>query len=256
MPFKDVPMLARVDPTVWREVAWRKLHRQLLQFTSCIIFRNDDRNVNFVLSHYDGAPGSLLSNFRMACESYTQVVAPPAKKPKPLKVDERRGRTAIIKKFPDVVEVLKEFVGRHSAEAQKRRRNTVQHLASASDGSAEGFTIEGARHHLFEEVPNLYEHGMTGRTVHRLFKPPNKGRGAARGYHGLINAKVAPKSNNWRKQGPAVHYGRAAQKIVKELFALHGQPIFSGDDMNIIQLRWGVVLSAGIIKHVDFLRKD
>ena len=63
-----------------------------------------------------------------------------------------------------------------------------------------------------------------------------RGSGAARGYHGLINAKVAAKSNNWRKLGPAVHYGRAAQKMVKEFFSLHGQPNFSGDDMNIIQV--------------------
>ena len=111
----------------------------------------------------------------------------------------------------------------------------MEHLAS-TNGSAEGFTLAGAQDHLFKSVPGLYEHGATRATIHRLFLPPNKKHGASRAFHGLVNAKVGRKTNNWRKQGPAVHYGRAAQRLGKEMFALFGQPIFSMDDMNIIQV--------------------
>ena len=55
-------------------------------------------------------------------------------------------------------------------------------------------------------------------------------------YRGLINAKVAPKSNNARNDNELMHFGRAQERTIKEFFAFHRQPNFSGDDMNIIQV--------------------
>jgi hypothetical protein len=52
----------------------------------------------------------------------------------------------------------------------------------------------------------------------------------------VINARIGKKTNNGRKINKATHYGRSQQKMMTELFPLFGQPNFSGDDMNIIQV--------------------
>jgi hypothetical protein len=49
----------------------------------------------------------------------------------------------------------------------------------------------------------------------------------------IVNARVGKITHNGRKINKATHYGRSQQKIMAEFFALHGQPNFSGDDMNI-----------------------
>jgi hypothetical protein len=123
----------------------------------------------------------------------------------------------------------------HSAAAQERRRDSITHLAS-TNGIAEGFTLSGARNYLFLAIPGLFRHGLDLRSLHHLFHPPTRRSMAAISYKGLVNARVGKKTNNGRKVNKATHYGRSQQKMMAEFFALYGQPNFSGDDMNIIQV--------------------
>jgi hypothetical protein len=108
----------------------------------------------------------------------------------------------------------------------KRRKDTAQ----------VGFSLVDAQQHCFEKVPGLWEHGFDVRTLHHLFMPPCAKTHASAGYKGLINARVAHKKNSYREGGEGVHYARAQQKAIAELFALFKQPNYSGDDMNIIQV--------------------
>ena len=62
--------------------------------------------------------------------------------------------------------------------------------------------------------------------------PPNRSRKAGAMYKGLVDAKVGATTNI----SEGTHYGRAFQCMLRELFGLYGQPSFSGDDMNIIQV--------------------
>ena len=100
----------------------------------------------------------------------------------------------------------------------------------------EGFTLEDAREHLLATVPGLHEAGLGTKTVHQLFHPPNKGNRAAKGYHKQLNAKVTPVRNDARAITEEVHFVRAQQKLYREFAAYYGQPWYSGDDMNIIQV--------------------
>ena len=109
-------------------------------------------------------------------------------------------------------------------------------LKRRKDTSLVGFSIRDAQQHAWETVPGLYSHGIDERTIHRLFQAPRGNTRASVGYKGLINARVAPKQNSARHVAEGVHYARAQQNMIAELFTLFKQPCFSGDDMNIIQV--------------------
>ena len=83
------------------------------------------------------------------------------KKPKSGK--ETRGRKKLADHYPEVITVMREFIQAHSAEAQRRRRDSVDHLHSSADGNAEGFTIGDAQDHLFSNVEGVYQHGATAK---------------------------------------------------------------------------------------------
>ena len=77
---------------------------------------------------------------------------------------------------------------------------------------------------------------MSEKTVHRLFKPPNVAATSASRYKGVINARKASRSNNYRPTSEGTHFGRAEQNLITEFVHSFGQLNLSGDDMNIIQV--------------------
>jgi hypothetical protein len=84
--------------------------------------------------------------------------------------------------------------------------------------------------------PGLYEAGFDRNTLARLFSPPRKNTLAGRRYNSQVNARTSVKKNNARKITPMTHFARSQQKLLKEWMLDNGQPIMSGDDMNIIQV--------------------
>ena len=77
---------------------------------------------------------------------------------------------------------------------------------------------------------------MDMRTVHHLFKPPQAKTHAAADYYGVVNARSAARSNNFRPVTEGTHFGRAEQNLITEFIQSYSQLNLSGDDMNIIQL--------------------
>ena len=77
---------------------------------------------------------------------------------------------------------------------------------------------------------------MDKRTVHHLFLPPLKGSRAGAKYYGVINARRATRSNNFRPVSEGTHFGRAEQNLITEFIQSFSQLNVSGDDMNIIQV--------------------
>jgi hypothetical protein len=144
------------------------------------------------------------------------------------------GRLQKHKQFPNLVPTLDAFC-RSSGSwlADPRRRSEIARLGNSK---TEGFRLEDALDHLLREVPGLYKAGLSRKSVQYLFQPTRKGTEEARHYHGVVKAKVAPLKNNARVTTEEVHFVRAQQKLFQEWQMLHGQPCFSGDDMNIIQV--------------------
>jgi hypothetical protein len=139
------------------------------------------------------------------------------------------GRPRKYEQFPDIVPGLEAFAQAHGWVCDPKRRNDEGRMD-------EGFSLEEARDHLLKTIPGLYVAGLSIKTVHHLFYPPKKNNRAAQQYFKQVNAKVTPVRNDARAMTGEVHYVRAQQKLFQEFAAYHGQPWFSGDDMNIIQI--------------------
>ena len=69
-----------------------------------------------------------------------------------------------------------------------------------------------------------------------FFNQRGKLRNASKRYRGLINARRATRSNNFRQDHPGFHFGRTEQGLITEFMTSFGQINVSGDDMNIIQV--------------------
>ena len=134
--------------------------------------------------------------------------------------------------FPAIVGKLETFAKSHAWLADPRRRTHIARLGR----SLEGFSLEDARQHLLKHVPGMYAAGLSTKSVHHLFHTPRKGTREATKYHEQVHAKVAGVRNDARAITEEVHFARAQQKLFREFHALHGQPWYSRDDMNIIQV--------------------
>lgn len=55
-------------------------------------------------------------------------------------------------------------------------------------------------------------------------------------FHGQLNARAGQVKNDARAITQEVHFARAQQKLFQEWQVYFGDPFFSGDDMNIIQV--------------------
>ena len=88
----------------------------------------------------------------------------------------------------------------------------------------------------YDNVPGLYEDGMDLRTTHHLLAAPRKGTRASAPYQAVYDGRRGSKRNDFRPVSEGTHFARAEQKLYAEFMVRHGQPNFSGDDMNIIQV--------------------
>ena len=202
----------------------------------CSSDKLDDGTV-VILTHTDES-AVYLGDFDLH-QSSTSTVQLPAPRKKTGK--ETRGRKSIITMFDQILPILKEYVELHTVTADPRRRSTTNvlggsHSNGAGDKAEQGFRLQDAQLHLCKSIPGLYENGFSIDTLHHLFSAPRKGTIQGAKFKGHIDARVAAKSNSYRDLTEGVHFGRAQQNLIQEFFAYHGQPNFSGDDMNIIQV--------------------
>ena len=90
------------------------------------------------------------------------------------------GQPSITSKFPQIVDVVAEFIKQHGFSEQNRRQ--------AETGYSTGVTVKQIQQHLYTNYPELKEHKISLTTIRRMFQAPNKHLKAASRYKVLINA--------------------------------------------------------------------
>jgi hypothetical protein len=108
------------------------------------------------------------------------------------------GRKPLYQKFPTLLDCATDFIKSHSFQAHNRRRETT--------GTGTGVSLKDLQKHLFENVPDLREHGISRDTIHHLKVAPRKSGLKATRYKSLIDAKVSQKRNNYRENSPNQHF--------------------------------------------------
>ena len=128
------------------------------------------------------------------------------------------GQPSIIRKFPEIVDAVAEFIKQHGFAAQSRRR--------IDTGLASGVSIREIKGHLYEKFPLLKEHKISLSTISRMFEPPN------RRIQGVINARVVEKYNSYSELHPDAHYLFERNKMRREMAVLFNDnlKIISMDD--------------------------
>ena len=135
------------------------------------------------------------------------------------------GRPSLSSKFPEIVAVVKEFIGQHSAAAHNRRWEDTEYC--------HGVSIEMIRRPVLQAIPELKK--ISKSTIRRLLLPPQKNRKAACRYTGLVEAKIPPKRNDLSlKKHKDFHFTCAQVNFIGELseMLLDETVAFSADDKN------------------------
>ena len=116
------------------------------------------------------------------------------------------GQPSITSKlFPQIVDVVAEFIKQHGFSEQNRRQ--------AETGYSTGVTVKQIQQHLYTNYPELKEHKISLTTIRRMFQAPNKHLKAASRYKALINARVGTKQNSYREFHAHAHYLSARNKM-------------------------------------------
>ena len=107
----------------------------------------------------------------------------------------RPGRTPLYIKFPSLTDCAAKFIKEHSFSAHVRRRETT--------GTGRGVTLKDIQEHLLENISGLKESGGISRdTIHVMTVAPRKNHTKTKRYKRLIDARVAGKRNQYRKENP------------------------------------------------------
>ena len=139
------------------------------------------------------------------------------------------GWPSVVDFHPEIIEIVNDFITRHSSSAHNRRRDDAQY--------SHGVTLSAIRSHVLREIPSLKE--ISVHTIHRLLLPPNKNRKASKRYKGLVDAKRPPKRNDLVcKTHPDFHYTSAQVNIVGELAEMFSNETIavSADDKNKVNV--------------------
>ena len=122
------------------------------------------------------------------------------------------GQPPITSKFPQIVDVVAEFMKQHGFSAQNRCRTKT--------GYSTGVTVKQMQQHLYTVFPEFKEHKISLTTIRWMFQAPNKHLKTASRYKTLINARVGTKQNSYREFHADTHYLFARNKMRRELGTL------------------------------------
>lgn len=87
-------------------------------------------------------------------------------------------------------------------------------------------------------IPGLRAKGMSVSTVHRLMLPTRQSNTVAKYYHGVINARIPPKSNtSVANNHPDLHFCRTQIGYMNEMAKYFGVLRLSVDDKNKVNVR-------------------
>ena len=135
------------------------------------------------------------------------------------------GKPSLVSKFPDLVDIVANFMKQNGFSTQFRRRTET--------GNSCGATIKRIQDYVFENVKGLKEYGISDTTIRRLFEAPHKTRNNTIRYKAYVNVRVGVKSNQFREYHPDTHHLFARNKQIRELAELFSEitNLFSIDDM-------------------------
>ena len=142
----------------------------------------------------------------------------------------KRGPAPIHEKFPEMVNMVTNFLKQHSFCADNRRRN--------STFTGNGVSLQEIKEHLEEQIPELKEHGTSRNTIHCLFVAPLQNTHASARYRGLIQARVPHKKNSYRENSENQHFLFSRVAYREELVTKFKDcaQFLSVDDMNKIHV--------------------
>ncbi|KAJ8035130.1 Kielin/chordin-like protein [Holothuria leucospilota] len=134
------------------------------------------------------------------------------------------GRKPLTEKFSKLIPCVKNLVEQNEFAAHARRRD--------DSGLSCGTTIPQIREHVLREVNGLQS--ISCSTLRHLFLPKQASHVNAARYKGHVNAKVAPKANDVRKDHQSKHFYAARVKYRAEFMSQFWKhsTICSADTMN------------------------
>ena len=100
------------------------------------------------------------------------------------------GQPSITSKFPQIVDVVAEFIKQHGFSAQS--------CCQTKTGISTGVTVKQLQQYLYTNYPERKEHKISLTTIGPMFQAPNKPLKSASRYNALINARVGTKQNSYR----------------------------------------------------------
>ena len=140
------------------------------------------------------------------------------------------GQPSIVSKFPDIPEIVSEYIKRNGYKAQERRRT--------NDFESCGVSVSDVRRHILDTVPGLKQYGISLSTVRYLFNPVNRWRKHSSRYKSLVKCSVPKKDNSLRKDTKNAHYihCRVAMRLEHASRFSEDYVVVSADAMNKVHV--------------------
>ena len=215
-------------------------HSQLVQqLLVCFPIMTLQKNKNTVIVNLHELimqPGSLTSLIGIQTDSLPQSpeVLPQPQHPHTSCVPKQKkrgsGRPSLASKFPNLIDVVAEFIKQHGYQAHQRRRTET--------ATSCGVTLREIQQHLYEKIPELKKHGLGKTTIAYLMALPHKGHRSSERYKSLVDARVPGKLNSYREDHPDQHYLFARVQYRQESAQMFSDEVcvFSCDDMNKLKV--------------------
>ena len=181
------------------------------------------------------------------CEAVDELFATTESQEKPKKISKHKsddviagaklkkpsvggGQPSIVSLFPEIPDIVTDYIKRNGYKAQEKRRN--ENFESC------GVTLADVRTHILETVPGLKEHGISKTTVRYLFSPVHKRRNSAKLYKEHVACRVPMKDNSLRVNNERAHFihSRVAMRLEHAAKFKDDYLILSADAMNKIHV--------------------
>ena len=126
----------------------------------------------------------------------------------PSATPKKPGPVPLFQRFPEIITEANTFLTDNGLAAHSRRRSDTSYSM--------GTTLQQLKLHLLKTVPGLNTVGISNSAVHLLFRPANKMHTLGRRHHAVLNAKVARKRNDARKNHPNAYHCASTVKAAKQ----------------------------------------
>ena len=147
-----------------------------------LVVNSDEYIVNFHQTNCGEVVDQIL---KIDCNSETSIVTSVDEelgKQLKLSVYMKRVQSSIVSKFPQIPEVITNFLKINGFKAQEKRRDDNFRSCVVS--------LEDIKNHLLKKIPGLAEHAISRNAIRYMFVPVNKRHSSAARYKSWIQCKV------------------------------------------------------------------